>query len=202
MADPDTPNNGHGGPTHLPTTPSQSRQRRLTQKQRLFVHFFLNEADGNATLAARLAGYSDPNASSFRLTVSVGIRDALASAADQTMSRSEVLIRMRDLAETDMADYAGLVGETDAKVIRKELRRLKRRGLSHRIKRLMPTKNGLSIDVANIGDALVRLGQAHGLFAERHIHSQDLSDLDGKSLEELRELDDKINGKPKRLGNR
>jgi hypothetical protein len=185
-----------------PNGTARPRSQRLTQKQRLFVHFYLNEAEGKSSLAARMAGYGSPEANCTRLMESEGIKSALAERADQTMPRSEVLIRMRDLAETDMADYAGLVGETDAKVIRKELRRLKRRGLSHRIKRLMPTRNGLSVDVANIADALVRLGQAHGLFAERHIHSQDLSDLENKSLEELRELDDKINGKPKRLGNR
>jgi hypothetical protein len=48
-------------------------QRPLTRRQRLFVEFYLQT--WNATEAARLAGYREPNKQGPRLLVNVGIRE-------------------------------------------------------------------------------------------------------------------------------
>lgn len=45
----------------------------MTEKQRRFVEAYMGDAAGNATEAARLAGYAHPNTQGPRLLVNVGI---------------------------------------------------------------------------------------------------------------------------------
>jgi hypothetical protein len=140
-----------------------------------------------------MAGYAFPEVDGSRLLGSARVKAEIAAHADQTMSRAEVLVRLRDLSDSDASDFAGLVGLTDPKAIKAELARLKRKGISHRIKKLTPTKNGLSVELHSSHDALVRLGQAHGIFAERVQVEQGI-DYSKLTLDELRALDEKVNG--------
>lgn len=68
--------------------------RELTAKQRAFLRAYQGEAQGNATQAARLAGYSHPGRQGHRLLKHVEIRRALeasreADAEAVIMSRRE-----------------------------------------------------------------------------------------------------------------
>ena len=50
---------------------------QLTYKQRLFVSAYLGEANGNATEAARIAGYADPGIRGHELVKNSKIRAAI-----------------------------------------------------------------------------------------------------------------------------
>lgn len=66
-------------------------KRKLTEKRRRFVDFFLGEAAGNATEAARLAGYKTPHPEGSQLLQNPTIREAIESHS-KTRSR----IKTRD----------------------------------------------------------------------------------------------------------
>lgn len=83
---------------------------RLTTKQRLFVEYYLGEAKGNATDAARLAGYSGgDNALSQRghelvrnSKIAVLIQTRVTEAA---MPANEVLKELSDIARADWREF-------------------------------------------------------------------------------------------------
>ncbi len=51
----------------------------LTEKRRRFVDYFMGQAAGNATEAARLAGYKQPHSQGSRLLGDVEVQQALKS---------------------------------------------------------------------------------------------------------------------------
>lgn len=79
---------------------------RLSTKRKLFVVYYLGKAKGNATLAARLAGFGSPGMAGSRMMKNDEIRAAIAERLDKAaMSEEEVLVRLSGLAATDMGDF-------------------------------------------------------------------------------------------------
>lgn len=75
----------------------ESALKKLTDKQRLFVEFYLGESYCNATDAARRAGYSDPEMSGWENKQKLVIQEAIQErVAEVAMSADEVLLRLRD----------------------------------------------------------------------------------------------------------
>ncbi len=60
----------------------------LTEKQRRFVEAYTGPAMGNATEAARMAGYADPDANAHRLISHDGIRREIEKARAPTTHRA------------------------------------------------------------------------------------------------------------------
>ena len=83
----------------------------MTTKERAFVEYYLTH--WNATEAARLAGYKNPNKLGPRKLVEVGIQQAIqARLSELKMSADEVLTRLSDQARGSMADFLRVDDET------------------------------------------------------------------------------------------
>jgi phage terminase small subunit len=137
----------------------------LPYRRRLFVDFYLGEANGSATEAARLAGYAQPHSQGPRLLENVGVRGAIGfrlSVAAATAD--EVLGRLTDQARADMGDFVTIGRDGHYRV---DLKKARRRGKLALIKELKPTEFGLAIKLYDAQAALAHLGKAHGLFRDR-----------------------------------
>jgi hypothetical protein len=161
---------------------------RLTFRQRLFVSYYLGESNGNATDAARRAGYADPNSQGPRLSVNVSIRAAIdAKLEGPALAADEVLARLSEVASVDMDDFVRITARGGTL----DLKRARERGKTHLIKSLRPTKYGLAIELHDSQAALEKLGRYHGLFGPaKGPASGDDDDGDG----EREELDRQITG--------
>lgn len=63
----------------------------LTRKQKLFVEYYVGEAKGNATEAARLAGYSSPEGSAAKNMGKGKILEAIAALSAELAERDGAL---------------------------------------------------------------------------------------------------------------
>jgi hypothetical protein len=109
----------------------------LTFKQRMFVEAYLGESRGNATDAARVAGYRLPNMAGPRLLVKAGIRVAIDARIDSAaLTTSRMLAILSDHATASVEDF----GTVDESGFTMDLSRAKRRGRLHCIKKLKPVK--------------------------------------------------------------
>jgi phage terminase small subunit len=137
----------------------------LTWQQRKFVVAYLGVANGNATEAARIAGYAHPNVQGSQQLVKLSIRAAIAAKLENTaLPVDEVLGRLSDMASVDMGDFVAVseAGFTLALPKAKKARKL------HLVKKLTHTKYGVSIELHDAQAALEKLGRYHGLFKDLH----------------------------------
>lgn len=83
-----------------------AEERRLTDKQRLWLESYLGEARFNATKAARLAGYSDPEVLGFDCKQNPVIRARIDERlAQATLSANEVLAELTDVASAEWREF-------------------------------------------------------------------------------------------------
>ena len=79
------------------------KSSKLTPRERLFIHAFLGEARGNASLAARLAGYSNGKHGSMLLArprVRAAIRAALEREAEEKgITKDYLLVKAKEVLE-------------------------------------------------------------------------------------------------------
>jgi phage terminase small subunit len=134
----------------------------LTFKQRLFIEAYLGKANGNATEAAKVAGYVSPNKQGPALLVNLGIRAAIdARVSVVALTASEVLARLADIACGDTADFITVDAKGYPWLDLRRAKKAKKLGL---IKKLTPTKFGMSVELHDPVTALVQLGKYHGLW--------------------------------------
>jgi hypothetical protein len=157
----------------------------LGPKQQRFVDAYLGEAKGNATEAARLAGYKETRRESLaqqgsRLYRNVEIQAAIrARVSELAMTAEEVLAGLAEIARGDM----GLFVEGDHKgnprirldaVENPETGELGRPN-TRLVKRLtVKERSGdwgseeeVSLELYSRQEALVQLGRYHGLFVDK-----------------------------------
>lgn len=148
---------------------------RLTLKQRLFVDHYLGQANGNATQAARLAGYGCPEKMGYKvLRQSPGVRLALEELLrEHAMPAGEVLARLTEQGRGLYAAYIDEEGQVD-------LRGLRQAGLMRLVKKISRDRNNkVAVEFHDVQAALVQVGRAHGLFRDRHeIEVRDAGALD------------------------
>jgi hypothetical protein len=133
----------------------------LTHKQLRFVAFYLGESKRNATDAARRAGYAWPEKQGLQQLAKTSIRAAIdAAVAGSAMSAEEVLARLSEQATVDMADFLAIT----RKEVKLDLWKAKQLGKTHLIKKLKPTRYGMSIELCDPRAALDLLGRHHGLW--------------------------------------
>jgi hypothetical protein len=131
----------------------------LNYRQRLFVEAYLGDANGNATKAARAAGYTHPHEQGRRLVRNCTIKAQVARrVAEAAMPANEVLARMSELAALDpgeMMDDAGWI----------DLGKARRRRLTRHIHKVN-RKDGeiTSVEFKDSLRALIKLGEYHGLW--------------------------------------
>lgn len=144
---------------------------KLTLKQWKFIEYFLGEANGNATEAGRLAGYTSPNVQAARLLANVSIRKAIDERlAPLAMSANEVLNRLSEHARADVADLDDLIrvetvdGEPKITI---DLKGARRKGVSRLIRKITPHRNGVTIELHDAQAALDKLARCHGLYKDK-----------------------------------
>lgn len=80
---------------------------RLTAKQRAFVEAYCGKARGNASEAARLAGYRNPREMGYQTLTKLHIKDAIAARTQKSLRRmgaDDILAALEDLASDAEAD--------------------------------------------------------------------------------------------------
>src|SRR5271156_6668669 len=107
--------------------------RDLTYKQKLFITHYLGVSNGNATDAARRAGYRMPEEQGRRLVRKSTIRAAIdAKLASVALSQDEILARLSEIARGDVLDF---VRVDVAGGVQVNLKRARRRGKGFLLKR-------------------------------------------------------------------
>jgi len=95
---------------------------KLTDKQKLFVDYYVGEARQNATKAAKFAGYSEKTAYSIgsenlrKPEISEQIEMRLK---ELTLSATAVLTRLTQIANADVDDFLNEAGQFDLKKARR-----------------------------------------------------------------------------------
>lgn len=168
------PRGGRPSPKRQPepkakAAPSPPAERDgLTYKQRLFVSYYLGTANGNATEAARLAGYAIPKAQGTENLAKPAIRAAIdAKLTGPALAADETLARLADIATVDLGDFARFFRPRRTKGgtwLEFDLAAAKAAGVSHLIKSIKPTRNGMAIELHDSLAALDKLSKFHGLY--------------------------------------
>lgn len=152
------------------TTTSRRRPKpddlpELTVRQRLFVSAFLGPATGNASEAARIAGYSSPRQQGTENLAKPAIRAAIEEKLDQVaMTADEVLLRLSDQASADIGRFLRYDASGEPGI---DIKAMKDAGKTHLIKGIKPTKYGVVIELHDAQAALEKLGRYHKLFVDR-----------------------------------
>lgn len=144
-----------------------ARSPKLTVKQQLFIEAYLGVSRGNATDAARRAGYkgNDKTLGVVGLEnlakpyIAAAVAERLKTAKD-CMGADEVLERLSEQARFSIDDFLkGMSVDFD---------KARALGKIHLVKSVKPTANGLAIEFMDPQAALFKLGQYHKLFTEKH----------------------------------
>jgi hypothetical protein len=142
---------------------------KLTPKQQLWLHYYLTEANLNATEAARLAGYSDEgNAARVqgsRMLAHPAVGEAVREAVEaRAMPPEEIVARLSDMARGSLDDFVDIT-ECEGMVL--NMAKAKRRGLLHTFETIKYNKFGVEIKRYSALDALDKLARVHKLFGDQ-----------------------------------
>lgn len=138
--------------------------REPTAKQLLFVSYYLGDAKGNATEAARLAGYRSPEIQGRQVLSKTIVRARIdARLAEVALSANEVLARLSEIAAGSLEEFLEIDAQGRYTL---SLAKAKRRGKLHLLKKLKPTEYGLSVEIHDPLAALDKLARYHGLLSD------------------------------------
>ena len=147
----------------------------LTYKQRLFVHYYLGVSNGNAADATRRAGYKDYQVTPTRLLAKASIRAAINGKLTTVgMSQDEILARLAEQAASSFDDFMHINGGGSATI---DLKKAKKLGKLHLIRKLKQTEHGLEIDLKDSFAALVKLGDFLKLWSGDNVVGVDMEAL-------------------------
>lgn len=122
-----------------------TEQARLPLKQEAFIAAYLGAAQGNATEAARIAGYKQPQSQGSRLLKNVEISARVSQHVDQKFATSDqVLQKLTEIALADPFEFVEILS---------------------RDKSGKPLK--VKMDLSNQVKALELLGKYHQLFVDK-----------------------------------
>jgi hypothetical protein len=144
-------------------------EKSLNPRQKKFLAAYLVNG-GNATAAAREAGYANARVEGYRLTrvpaISAAIKEHLDAAA---MSAEEVLARLADHARGDLADFIDIGRSGRWKL---DLKKAEKLGLLHLVKKISYDRKGNpTLELHDAQAALQLLAKHHGLLTEKVEHS-------------------------------
>jgi len=171
----------------------------LTYKQALFVASYLGDAKGNATEAARAAGYAWPDKLGPRLVGKSSVRAAIAAKLDEAgMASSEILARLSEIARADIGRFLRI--EPDGQVSL-DLAKLKKAGRTRIIKKIKSTRRTtktrdaesveerVDVELYDAQTALDTLAKVRGLYRPAAVQIGGVSEI------VVRYEDRDINGK-------
>lgn len=175
----------------------------LTGKQLLFVEYYCGVSNGNATDAARRAGYAEPNSNAARMMVNDGIRAAIKEKYSAlAMETGEVLARLAAQARATLADVTmlepvyedrgGLTCPWPKRATRYVLdfdwKKLHDTGLIHQVAEIKWTRDGPAIKLHDVQGALDKIAKAQGIYKpDGSVEIINQIDLASK-VEELKEM--------------
>ncbi len=140
----------------------------LSTKQQKFVNFYLGEANGNATKAALMAGFSRSQAGSYawRLREKPAVKALIAQRLEESALKArEVLHRLSEQATASMEDFISFDAERKPFV---DLNKAAERGKLHLAKQIVLRRDGsVRVELVDTQAALALLGKYHRLFTER-----------------------------------
>lgn len=174
--------------------PPQPPRDGLNGKQRLFVDAYLGAARGNATEAARLAGYTKATAAAraSEILSNAKVKTEISKRLDEwAMQANEVVARISEQATASLDDFIRLDKKGQPSI---DLVKAKAAGKLHLLKSLAPTRWGWKFELHDSQAALALLARYHGLLVDRHEHTgevqhvHDLRTLSGDELAELKRL--------------
>ena len=136
----------------------------FTDKQRLFIEYYLKT--WNAAEAARKAGYSERSIHSIaseNLT-KPKIREEIQNRIDEVvMSADEALVTLSDIARGTIEDFMNV--DDDGKLAF-DFARAKKQGKLHLISKIIPTREGLKVELHDRMQALQLIGRHYGMFRD------------------------------------
>lgn len=137
----------------------------LTRKQHLWIDFYLGETNGNASEAARLAGYSDPGQSGWMNKKNIEIQDEIdRRLAAHSLSSTEVLSRLAEQARGP-SEFIEWLDPSRPYV---NIERAKALNKLHLVKSIKYTNSGQCIvEFYDAQAALVQLGRYHKLWTDK-----------------------------------
>lgn len=134
----------------------------LTLKQKLFVAHYLGTSQGNATDAARRAGYRTPTEQGYENLRKPQIQAAIAGkVAALVMPQEEILIRLGEIAGADLLDF--VTGNTSVD-ININLKMARRKGKGFLLKRIKTAKGELDIELKDSLAAITLIGKYYGMW--------------------------------------
>lgn len=137
----------------------------LTAKQRLFVSFYLGESAGNATDAARKAGYSSPDTMGRRLVRKGPVRAAIDARLDEVaLTSNQILARLSEMAMGGVGDFLKV---DDAGGVAFDFAAARRRGKLPLLKKYKADDKGTQIETHDPIRALDLLGKYRRLWSEQ-----------------------------------
>ena len=127
--------------------------------QRTFVLDYLRH--GNATKAAKAAGYAHPGKAGAKLRSNRKIQDAIRDYfREQEMTAIEVVARLSQQARAEYAPYLRADGTVD-------LQQMIEDGKAHLIKRYgYSTTGNLTVEFYDAQTALIQVGRYHKIFTD------------------------------------
>ncbi len=140
----------------------------LTDRQRVFCDEYLRR--WNATDAARIAGYLDPEVQGWRLKQNAVVKAAIdARLKAHHLGADEVLARLSDHAQGSMGDFVSLranleTGQPEPVI---DLSKAERAGKLHLIKKIRIDDKGVAIELYDADAALALVGKHHELFVDK-----------------------------------
>lgn len=156
---------------------TKSALEKLTDKQRLWVEYYLGRAHWNASEAARLAGYADPGQAGWENKKKQEIQAAISErVALIAMSADEVLIR---LAEHARGSFKPFLVEGNEGELWPDLTTQEAQENLHLLKKIKPkrrtggrdedrwTEDEIELELHDPQAALVHLGRHHKLFTDK-----------------------------------
>lgn len=137
----------------------------LTTKQRLFVEYYLGVSKGNATDAARRAGYAAPNTAGPRLLVNAGIRPFVERRLEEAaLSSDRILKRLSEIAEGGVGDFVVIKSKGRLGF---DFNRARKAGKFGLLKKVKETLHGVEIECHDPLRALELLGKYRGLLKDQ-----------------------------------
>lgn len=136
----------------------------LTYKQRLFVSYYLGVSNGNATDAARRAGYGSPETLGRRLVRKGTIRAAIDARLDEVaLTSDEILSRLSDIATGSLEQFIEVRDDGGYQL---NLTKAKRKRRLHCLKKIKQGQFGVELVMHDPLNALDKLGKYRRLWSD------------------------------------
>lgn len=178
----------------LLATGREDAYAQLTDRQRLFVEFYLGKANANASLAAKLAGYSSIASGADNLNNPQIYKAIEERYASHRFSADECIARMIEIAR---GGHAAFITAGEGGDLYVDTQGLIDAGLGRLVKKITNGKHGQTIEFLDTQRALETIGKSMGVLRETIdvvVHAADPEQLRAGIDAEIRALEAQLTG--------